>query len=139
MSPTLYKFGNARVVMYPKDHNPPHVHVISPKGEAKFDIQTFECFFARGFSKKDLNRVMKKALLLQNPIFRRCSPVEPEKNTQCIAADTSPVFLRLHRRASTEPRIFRDEALFHHPVKRIKEFLSARRRNLLEAWNDYQA
>jgi len=77
MSQTLYKFGNVRVVIYPKDHNPPHVHVISPEGEAKFDIQTLKCLFARGFSKKDL--------------------------------------------------------------KRIKEFLSARKRNLLEAWNDYQA
>jgi hypothetical protein len=77
MSPTLYKFGNARVVMYPKDHKPPHVHVISPEGEAKFDIQTFECLFVRGFSKKD--------------------------------------------------------------IRRMKEFLSARKKNLMEAWDDYQA
>jgi hypothetical protein len=60
---------------------------------------------------------MKKAPLLQNPIFRRCSSVETDKNPQCIAADASPVFLRLHGfslrwRTSTEPRIFSDEALF---------------------------
>lgn len=77
MSPTLYKLGNVRVVMYPKDHNPPHVHVISPDAEAKFDIQTFECLFSRGFSKKD--------------------------------------------------------------IRRIKEYLSARKKHLMEAWHDYQA
>ena len=63
--------------MYPKDGNPPHVHVISPDGEAKFDIQTFECLFARGFSKK--------------------------------------------------------------VIRRIKEFLSKRKKNFMEGWDDYQA
>lgn len=31
--------------------------MISPEGEAKFDIQTFECLFVRGFSKKDVRRL----------------------------------------------------------------------------------
>ena len=57
MSPTLFKIGNARVVIYPKDHTPPHVHVISPNGEAKFTLKDFECIFVRGFSKHDIRRM----------------------------------------------------------------------------------
>ena len=57
MSPTLFKVGNARVVVYPNDHNPPHVHVLSPDGEAKFLLKDFECIFVRGFSKSDIRRL----------------------------------------------------------------------------------
>ena len=31
--PTLKEFGAFRIVMFFKDHNPPHVHVIVPSGE----------------------------------------------------------------------------------------------------------
>ena len=57
MSPTLYKVGNLRVVVYPKDHNPPHVHVIGPEGEAKFELESFECISVKGFSNRDVRRI----------------------------------------------------------------------------------
>lgn len=31
--PTLKDFGSFRIVMFFRDHNPPHVHVIVPSGE----------------------------------------------------------------------------------------------------------
>ncbi len=57
MSPTIFTVGNLRVVIYPKDHQPPHVHVIGPDGEAKFELKNFECIFVRGFSKGDVRRM----------------------------------------------------------------------------------
>lgn len=56
MSTVIY-IGNVRIVIYPKDHKPPHIHAIGPDAEAKFEIETLDCFFSRGFSTKDLKRI----------------------------------------------------------------------------------
>ncbi len=32
--PTILRIGGLRVVIYPNDHPPPHVHVVGPSGEA---------------------------------------------------------------------------------------------------------
>ncbi len=58
------------MVIYPKDHGPPHVHVIAPEAEAKFELKGMICFYSRGFSKRDLRRigtflVEHKALLME--------------------------------------------------------------------------
>jgi hypothetical protein len=34
--PTVQRFNGLRVVIYPNDHRPAHVHVIGPDGEAVF-------------------------------------------------------------------------------------------------------
>ena len=34
--PTVSRLGSLRVVVYPNDHRPAHVHVIGPDGEAVF-------------------------------------------------------------------------------------------------------
>lgn len=36
--PTVLRFGNWRVVVYPNDHRPAHVHVIGAGREAVFDL-----------------------------------------------------------------------------------------------------
>jgi hypothetical protein len=36
--PTVLRLGGLRVVIYPNDHSPPHVHVIGPAGEAVFQL-----------------------------------------------------------------------------------------------------
>lgn len=36
--PTVFTVGNLRIVIYPNDHAPPHVHVVGPDGEAKVRI-----------------------------------------------------------------------------------------------------
>lgn len=36
--PTILTFGGYRVVVYPNDHRPAHVHVIGPDGEAVFNL-----------------------------------------------------------------------------------------------------
>lgn len=57
MSPVVLRTKNLRVVIYPKDHQPPHVHVLGPDAEAKFTIEKLECYFSRGFSQKELKRI----------------------------------------------------------------------------------
>ncbi len=36
--PTVLRIGNLRVVIYPNDHRPAHVHVIGPEHEALFHL-----------------------------------------------------------------------------------------------------
>ena len=36
--PTVLRFGTLRVVVYPNDHRPPHVHVIGQGYEAIFEL-----------------------------------------------------------------------------------------------------
>lgn len=36
--PTILRHGNYRVVIYPNDHRPSHVHVIGPDWEAVFNL-----------------------------------------------------------------------------------------------------
>lgn len=57
MSPTILRTRNLSVRIYPKDHEPPHVHVIGPDAEAKFRISDMECIFSRGFSNTALQRI----------------------------------------------------------------------------------
>lgn len=57
MSPIVLRTQNIKVVVYPKDHLPPHVHVLGPDAEAKFSIEKLECFYSRGFSERELARI----------------------------------------------------------------------------------
>lgn len=36
--PTVHRFDGLRVVIYPNDHRPAHVHVIGAEGEAVFNL-----------------------------------------------------------------------------------------------------
>ena len=36
--PTVLRIGGLRVVIWPNDHRPAHVHVIGPDGEAVFNL-----------------------------------------------------------------------------------------------------
>jgi hypothetical protein len=57
MSPTIFQAWNLRVVIYPKDHEPAHVHVIGPDAEAKFELKNLDCIENYGFSEKSLRRI----------------------------------------------------------------------------------
>ena len=59
-----------RVIVYPKDHKPAHVHVIGPEAEAKFNIETLECIENSGFSEKSLRRI-KEYLKERQETLRR--------------------------------------------------------------------
>lgn len=59
--PVVYRFGGLRVVIYPNDHRPAHVHVKGAEGEAVFILHCpdgppslRESF---GFNHRDLNLI----------------------------------------------------------------------------------
>jgi len=56
---TILSYRNIKFVVYSNDHPPPHVHAISPNGEAKIEIISLDCFFCRGFTRRDLKMITK--------------------------------------------------------------------------------
>ena len=61
--PTILRLDNLRVVIYPNDHRPAHVHVVGPDGEAVYFLncpagppELRESF---GFKLADVNRIQE--------------------------------------------------------------------------------
>ena len=64
--PTLFRFGSYRVVIYPNDHRPAHVHVVGNGGEAVFNLhcragppELRECV---GLATQELRRIAVRLL-----------------------------------------------------------------------------
>ncbi len=59
--PTVLRFDGLRVVIYPADHRPEHVHVIGAGGEAVFVLHCPdgppEVRASYGFSRPDVGRI----------------------------------------------------------------------------------
>ncbi|MCM2279482.1 MAG: DUF4160 domain-containing protein [Oligoflexia bacterium] len=55
---TVIVYRNVRIVIRTNDHNPPHVHVIRGDAEAKIEIGSREIHYSKGFSKRDLERIV---------------------------------------------------------------------------------
>jgi DNA-binding MarR family transcriptional regulator len=59
--PTVLRFDGLRVVVYPNDHRPAHVHVIGRGHEAVFNLNCLsgpvELRENYGFSKRDLRQI----------------------------------------------------------------------------------
>lgn len=64
--PTVLRFGGLRVVIYPNDHRPEHVHVIGRGCEAVFELGCPAGPLALrenyGFSRRDLVRIQDAVL-----------------------------------------------------------------------------
>jgi len=54
--PTVLREDGYEVVIYPADHEPPHVHVFRAEGEAKLDILTQEVLDAWRMSGREQRR-----------------------------------------------------------------------------------
>ncbi len=57
--PTLLKIGPYRIVIYTRDHDPAHVHVIAVDRSAKIDINTLEVLSNSSISSSDLKQILK--------------------------------------------------------------------------------
>lgn len=61
--PTVLRLDGLRVVIYPDDHRPAHVHVIGAEGEAVFILNCPsgppELREAYGFSRRDVSKIQK--------------------------------------------------------------------------------
>lgn len=59
--PTVHRFDGLRVVIYPNDHRPAHVHVKGADGEAVFNLRCPkgppELRESYGFSRPQLSRI----------------------------------------------------------------------------------
>lgn len=66
--PTVFRFGGFRVVIYPNDHRPAHVHVIGHGNEVVFEMNCpagpVEVRENYGFSRGELTRIA--TALLEN-------------------------------------------------------------------------
>ncbi len=60
--PTVLRLGSLRVVIWPNDHRPAHVHVVGADGEAVFNLHCPggppELRESYGFTLSDLNRMV---------------------------------------------------------------------------------
>lgn len=59
--PTVGRIAGLRIVIWPNDHRPAHVHVIGPDGEALFNLNCPDCppelRESYGFRLADVNRI----------------------------------------------------------------------------------
>lgn len=64
--PTVLRIGRLRVVVYPNDHRPEHVHVIGQGHEAVFELngerQTATLRENYGFGRRDLAKIERELL-----------------------------------------------------------------------------
>lgn len=62
--PTVLRLGKLRVVIYPNDHRPAHVHVIGPQAEAVFKLHCPagppELRESVGFATHELNQIAER-------------------------------------------------------------------------------
>lgn len=72
--PTIFRIGGLRVVIYPNDHRPAHVHVIGRGGEVVFNlhcpagpVQVRENY---GFSRREIGQI---ARILTDRLEELCS------------------------------------------------------------------
>ena len=59
--PTILEmdFGRIKVVIYFKDHDPPHVHAIAPGCEARFAIESLELLSSSGFTRTAIGKIRR--------------------------------------------------------------------------------
>jgi len=71
--PTLFRFQGVRVVIYPNDHRPAHVHVLADAGEAVFILNCprgpLELRENLAFEPADLRRI---AIALSSRLGESC-------------------------------------------------------------------
>jgi hypothetical protein len=75
--PTVLRFGGLRVVVYPNDHRPAHVHVVGNGCEAVFNLRhpdgPVELRENYGFSKRETRQIAKE---LDNHVQLLCAEWE---------------------------------------------------------------
>lgn len=97
--PPVKDFGGFRIVMYFEDHNPPHVHVVSPSFEGLISIRDGVVFRGsipararqRALAWIEENRAM--LLTLWDELQQRASAMEETVRVKAVAAGKKPFSL----------------------------------------------
>ena len=71
--PTLFHVGAWRIVIYPNDHEPAHVHVVGPQGHAKFAI-----------GREPDNVALLETDGVPTPILRRVAVQIIDRHIECL-------------------------------------------------------
>jgi len=56
---TIAVYRNVRMVIFPRDHGPPHVHAIGPDAEAVFNIGNMELVRCKGFDSQAVAKIRR--------------------------------------------------------------------------------
>lgn len=56
---TIAIYRNVRIVIFPRDHEPPHVHAIGPGAEAVFRLDDLELIRSRGFDSRAVASIQR--------------------------------------------------------------------------------
>jgi hypothetical protein len=57
--PVIYRYGGFRIVINPRDHPPPHVHVLNADGFAIIEIETLYVRKSKDMHDKDVVRAIR--------------------------------------------------------------------------------
>jgi hypothetical protein len=58
MSPRIAKFFNLDILIYTKDHRPPHVHIKGPDVDVKIEIGTWKVIYSEGLTARALKKLV---------------------------------------------------------------------------------
>ena len=78
VSPTVAYFKSIRFMIRTKDHPPPHIHAVKDDHEAVIEILTGEVVRSRGFSERDLARIVKEVLANQDFLKEQWDEIHKE-------------------------------------------------------------
>jgi hypothetical protein len=53
----VVNFHGVTIRVNPRDHNPPHVHIVGKGGHARFNIKVMKWMDSEGFSRSDLRAI----------------------------------------------------------------------------------
>ena len=56
---TIAVYRNVRIVIFSRDHGPPHVHAIGPDAEAVFAIGNLELVRCKGFDSQSVAKIRR--------------------------------------------------------------------------------
>jgi len=54
---TIVEFNGVKIRVNPRDHLPPHIHIVGNGGNARFNIDSMEWMESLGFTRSDLNAI----------------------------------------------------------------------------------
>ena len=76
---TIAKFRNIRIVVYSKDHAPPHIHAIAPDAEAVFNLNDLTLIRSNGFSGRAIEVIREFITLRQIDLLEAWNEIHGEE------------------------------------------------------------
>jgi hypothetical protein len=78
MSPTIVYEGGYRIVIFPNDHPPAHVHIIKDDLDAKVQLDPIEFIEEPDFNPRQMKRILKLVREHQQELLDKWDEIHPE-------------------------------------------------------------